>query len=81
MHEYEVELQFTSSLLGQPDRIHDDNEMVDGNEPVFGTESDMLSLTGEVRQLSLSPAPASPSPETVFTEGETETTQVDLHNL
>ena len=57
MHEYEVELQFTSSLVGQPDRIHDENGVIDGNEPVFGTEEDMSS-TGDVRRF-LSPTFAS----------------------
>ncbi len=38
MREYEVELQFTSSLLGYPDRTHDDRAVVDGNEPVHGGE-------------------------------------------
>ncbi len=38
MREYEVELQFTSSILGYPDRTHDERSVVDGNEPVHGGE-------------------------------------------
>lgn len=38
MHEYEVELQFTSGLLGYPDHTHDPWGAVDGNDPVFGGE-------------------------------------------
>ena len=56
MHEYEVELQFTSSLLGQPDRTHDEADVIDGNEPVrapnIDTDGDVLfSSTGDVRPL------------------------------
>ena len=73
MHEYEVELQFTSSLVGQPDRTHDENGVIDGNEPVLGTEEDMSS-TGDVRKL-LSPMFAS-SVNVLSLEGESSSRQV-----
>ena len=48
MKEYEVELQFTSALLGFPDRTHDENSTVDGNEPVYGDEDPVNNLLTEV---------------------------------
>ena len=57
MHEYEVELQFTSGLLGQPDRTHDEADVIDGNEPVFAPDIDagdgegLFSSTGDMRPL------------------------------
>ena len=65
MHEYEVELQFTSSLLGQPDRTHDEADVIDGNEPVHAlpdidvaADGDRLySSTGDMRPL-LSASPS-----------------------
>ena len=57
MHEYEVELQFTSSLLGQPDRTHDEADVIDGNEPVLAPDIDasdgegLFSSTGDMRPL------------------------------
>jgi len=42
MKEYEVELQFTSGLLGYPDRIHDEHSAIDGNDPVYGDEDHKL---------------------------------------
>ena len=52
-----MELQFTSSLMGQPDRTHDENDVIDGREPVLGMEGDSPS-TGDLRRL-LSPSLAS----------------------
>lgn len=75
MHEYEVELQFTSSLLGQPDRTHDEGGVVDGNEPIFGTDSDLFSSTGDVRPL-LSPLSPSRSSENASIGGEPDAQQV-----
>jgi len=42
MKEYEVELQFTSGLLGYPDRTHDEHSAIDGNDPVYGDEDHKL---------------------------------------
>ena len=72
-----MELQFTSSLLGQPDRTHDENDVIDGNEPILGTDGDMFSSTGDVRPL-LSPPPA--SSESASIGGETDLTQVDIRD-
>ena len=41
--EYEVELQFTSNLLGHPKRTKTGEELPDGEEPVFGSHSDLQS--------------------------------------
>ena len=41
--EYEVELQFTSNLLGHPNRTKIEEEFVDGEEPVYGSRSDLQS--------------------------------------
>ncbi|XP_028404973.1 uncharacterized protein LOC114527499 isoform X2 [Dendronephthya gigantea] len=41
--EYEVELQFTSNLLGHPKRTKTGEELADGEEPVYGSESDLQS--------------------------------------
>ena len=43
MHEYEVELQFSSGLLGQVDRTHDERDVVDGNEPMLGPDDEITS--------------------------------------
>lgn len=43
MKEYEVELQFTSALLGFPDRTHDEHSVVDGNDPVYGDDDDHMN--------------------------------------
>ena len=48
MKEYEVELQFTSALLGFPDRTHDKRSAVDGNDPVYGDEDHMGNLLPEI---------------------------------
>ena len=48
MKEYEVELQFTSALLGFPDRTHDDHSAVDGNDPLYGDEDQMNHLLPEI---------------------------------
>ena len=48
MKEYEVELQFTSALLGFPDRTHDEHSVVDGNDPVYGDEDHMSNILPEV---------------------------------
>jgi len=47
MKEYEVELQFTSALLGFPDRTHDEHSVIDGNDPVYGHDH-MNNLLPEV---------------------------------
>ena len=39
-----MELQFTSGLLGNPDRTHDDADVVDGNEPIYGEEEEAMAL-------------------------------------
>jgi hypothetical protein len=41
--EYEVELQFTSNLLGHPKRTKTGEELTDGEEPVYGSQSDLHS--------------------------------------
>ena len=41
--EYEVELQFTSGLLGAPDRTKTKEENIDGEKAIFGSRSDMGS--------------------------------------
>lgn len=41
--EYEVELQFTSNLLGHPKRTKTGEELADGEEPVYGSHSDLQS--------------------------------------
>ncbi|CAB3994118.1 partial [Paramuricea clavata] len=41
--EYEVELQFTSNLLGHPKRTKTGEELADGEEPVYGSQSDLHS--------------------------------------
>ena len=48
MKEYEVELQFTSALLGFPDRTHDEHSAVDGNDPVYGDEEQLNKLLPEI---------------------------------
>ena len=48
MKEYEVELQFTSALLGFPDRTHDEYSAVDGNDPVYGNEEQLNNLLPEI---------------------------------
>ena len=48
MKEYEVELQFTSALLGFPDRTHDEHSAVDGNDPVYGDEDQVNNLLPKV---------------------------------
>lgn len=48
MKEYEVELQFTSALLGFPDRTHDPHSSIDGNDPVYGDEDHINNLLPEV---------------------------------
>ena len=73
-----MELQFTSSLVGEPDRSHDENGVIDGNEPVFGSQEEMSS-TGDVRRL-LSPTFAS-SVNVLSLEGESGSRQVTLFVL
>lgn len=41
--EYEVELQFTSGLLGAPDRTKTADENIDGEKAIFGSKSDLGS--------------------------------------
>ena len=41
--EYEVELQFTSNLLGHPNRTNTEEDFIDGEEPVYGSRSDLQS--------------------------------------
>ena len=62
MKEYEVELQFTSALLGFPDRTHDEHSAVcmcacacvcvcgvcDGIDPVYGDEDQVNNLLPKV---------------------------------
>ena len=48
MKEYEVELQFTSALLGFPDRTHDEHSAVDGNDPVYGDEEQLNKWLPEI---------------------------------
>ena len=48
MKEYEVELQFTSALLGFPDRTHNEHSAVDGNDPVYGNEEQLNNLLPEI---------------------------------
>lgn len=48
MKEYEVELQFTSALLGFPDRTHDEHSAVDGIDPVYGDEEQLNNLLPEI---------------------------------
>ena len=38
--EYEVELQFTSGLLGFPDRTNDPQSVVDGNDPILDEDAE-----------------------------------------
>ncbi|XP_041465232.1 uncharacterized protein LOC121415911 isoform X1 [Lytechinus variegatus] len=45
--EYEVELQFSSNLIGYPDRIKGAEEAIDGEEPVPGSQVDMVSSNGD----------------------------------
>ena len=84
MHEYEVELQFTSSLLGQPDRTHDEADVIDGNEPVFVPDTDgdrIFSSTGDVRPLL---SASSTNSENVSTGREFDSIQVHciyIHSL
>lgn len=42
--EYEVELQFTSGLVGYPARTNTGEEFIDGEEPVYGSKGDLKSL-------------------------------------
>lgn len=83
MHEYEVELQFTSSLLGQPDRTHDEANVIDGNEPVHApnihTDDDVLfSSTGDIQPLL---SASSSNSENASMGRELESMQVnDTHN-
>ncbi|KAK3743337.1 hypothetical protein QZH41_013912, partial [Actinostola sp. cb2023] len=42
--EYEVELQFTSGLVGYPSRTNTGDEFIDGEEPVYGSRVDLKSL-------------------------------------
>ena len=44
MHEYEVELQFTSGLLGFPDRSYDEKISVDGIEAYFATDRNLNNI-------------------------------------
>ncbi|XP_030829615.1 uncharacterized protein LOC582863 isoform X1 [Strongylocentrotus purpuratus] len=41
--EYEVELQFSSNLIGYPDRIKRAEEAIDGEEPIPGSQVDIAS--------------------------------------
>lgn len=51
--EYEVELQFTSGLLGFPDRLRDSESAVDGNDPVLGLKDEaMEALAGSRSSLA-----------------------------
>ena len=60
MHEYEVELQFSSALLGHPDRTHDERGVVDGNEPTHGTSTgNLLTEDTDTTELIGSPSPSS----------------------
>ena len=79
MHEYEVELQFTSSLLGQPDRTHDEADVIDGGEPVRAPDIDavdgggLFSSTGDMRPLL---SASSSNSENVSTGRELDSVQV-----
>ena len=42
--EYEVELQFTSGLVSYPIRTKTGEEFVDGEQPVYGSVSDIASI-------------------------------------
>lgn len=60
MHEYEVELQFSSALLGHPDRTHDERGVVDGSEPTHGTSTEnLLTEDMDTHELIGSPSPFS----------------------
>ena len=80
MHEYEVELQFTSSLLGQPDRTHDEADVIDGNEPVHAPDVDadgeeLFSSTGDMRPLL---SASSSNSENASTGRELDSMQVNI---
>ncbi|XP_072175940.1 uncharacterized protein [Diadema setosum] len=45
--EYEVELQFSSNLMGFPDRTKGAEEAIDGEEPIQGSQADMASANGD----------------------------------
>ena len=47
--EYEVELQFTSGLLGFPDRLQDTESAVDGNDPVVDQQDEVREALGGSR--------------------------------
>ena len=66
MHEYEVELQFSSTLLGHPDRTHDERGVVDGNEHSFGLANESLVDDKDSHDLfgSATPLPSSATMET-----------------
>ena len=51
--EYEVELQFTSGLLGFPDRLGDSESAVDGNDPVLEEREEAeVALAGSSSSVS-----------------------------
>lgn len=68
MHEYEVELQFSSTLLGHPDRTHDERGVVDGNEHSFGFVNESLADDNDIHDLlgSTTPLPSSTTMDTSF---------------
>ena len=51
-----MELQFTSALLGFPDRTHDEHSAVDGNDPVYGDEDPVNNLLPEVSVEGVEPS-------------------------
>ena len=42
--EYEVELQFTSGLIGYPIRTKTGEECIDGEQPIYGSNTDLASI-------------------------------------
>ncbi|EDO30431.1 predicted protein, partial [Nematostella vectensis] len=42
--EYEVELQFSSGLVGYPARTNTGEEFIDGEEPIYGSRADLKSI-------------------------------------
>ena len=61
--EYEVELQFTSGLLGFPDRLGDTQPAVDGNDPIISSQEDIVAaLQGEDGDVVSLPSISSEAP-------------------
>ncbi len=65
--EYEVEMQFSSGLVSYPVRTKTGEEFVDGEQPVYGSVTDMSSIAAS--RTSMQPPSKAPSMLNIGDEG------------